>query len=123
MSKIYDFVKECGAFFLLTEREGKPQGRPFGAIMEIGDKLYVATSNEKKVYQEIKNNSKVQILALKAGTRQWARVSGVANECMDFEYKRKMMEHCPILHKRYSSVEDARFALFEISVENIELYE
>lgn len=30
MSKAYDFLKECGAFFVLTVNGDCPAGRPFG---------------------------------------------------------------------------------------------
>lgn len=34
MSKAYEFLKECGAFFVLTVNGDCPAGRPFGAVME-----------------------------------------------------------------------------------------
>lgn len=41
MSKAYEFLKECGSFFVLTINKDYPAGRPFGAVMEIDDDLYV----------------------------------------------------------------------------------
>ncbi len=78
MSQAYEFIKECGAFFVLTINNDFPAGRPFGAIMEYEDKLYIAIANTKAVYNQLKDNSNMQILALKSGTRSWVRVSGVA---------------------------------------------
>ena len=34
MSKEYEFIKECGVFFVSTIKGTKPATRPFGAIME-----------------------------------------------------------------------------------------
>lgn len=34
MSKEYDFLKECGYFYVLTINGDYPAGRPFGAVME-----------------------------------------------------------------------------------------
>ena len=37
MSQAYEFLKECGSFFVLTINGDYPAGRPFGAVMKIGD--------------------------------------------------------------------------------------
>lgn len=34
MSKVYDFLQECGCFYVLTLNGDFPAGRPFGAVME-----------------------------------------------------------------------------------------
>ena len=31
MSKVYEFLKECGSFFVLTINGDYPAGRPFGS--------------------------------------------------------------------------------------------
>ena len=45
MSKAYEFLKECGSFFVLSINGDYPAGRPFGAIMEVGEDLYLATND------------------------------------------------------------------------------
>lgn len=35
MSKAYEFLKECGSFFVLTINNDFPAGRPFGAVRNI----------------------------------------------------------------------------------------
>lgn len=45
MSKAYDFLKECGSFFVLSINGDYPAGRPFGAVMEVGDYLYLSTND------------------------------------------------------------------------------
>lgn len=34
MSKEYEFLKQCGYFYVLTINDKFPAGRPFGAVME-----------------------------------------------------------------------------------------
>ena len=34
MSKEYEFIKECGYFYVLTINKDFPAGRPFGEMME-----------------------------------------------------------------------------------------
>lgn len=116
MSKIYDFLRECGAFFLSTTEGDKPQTRPFGAVMEEDGILYVSTSNRKDVYAQMKKNPEVQIVCLKPGTRDWLRVEARAEEEKSRERKGRMLEACPVLKKRFSSSEDGNFALFALHV-------
>ena len=120
MKKIIDFIKESGPFWVLTVNDDAPAGRPFGAIMELADKLYISTADTKAVYKQLKENSKMQILALKPGTREWLRVDGIAVECTSIDIKEKMLEECPILKTHYSSASAPHFAIFEITVVNSE---
>lgn len=47
MSKTYEFLKECGLFYVLTMNGDYPAGRPFGAVMEVGENLYLSTNDFK----------------------------------------------------------------------------
>ena len=69
MSQTYDFIKECGIFFVLTQNNDFPAGRPFGAIMEYNNFLYISTADTKEVYKQLSEHNKMQIIALKSGTR------------------------------------------------------
>ena len=120
MSQAYEFIKECGAFFVLTINNDFPAGRPFGAIMEYEDKLYIATADTKAVYNQLKDNSNMQILALKSGTRSWVRVSGVATECNDIAIKQRMLDECPVLSKHYTSAGMPHYNVFAITVTETE---
>ncbi len=121
MSKEYEFLKECGAFFVLTVKENSPIGRPFGAVMELDNNLYIATSNTKAVYEQIVNNPNVQIVALKSGTREWIRISGIAEECTDISTKQKMLDECPILLKHYASADTQHYNIFKITITDSQL--
>lgn len=123
MYKACEFIRECGVFFVLTVNGDSPAGRPFGAVMVYEKDMYIATTDGKPVYTQLKEHGKVQLLALKEGTRSWARVSGQATECEDIGIKERMMQECPILEKHYDSPHDPRFHMFRIVVSNAELYE
>lgn len=122
MSQIYDFIKECGTFFVLTLNNDFPAGRPFGAIMEHNDNLYISTSDTKSVYKQLTEHNKLQIIALKNGTRNWLRVSGIATECVDLNIKQKMLDQCPMLTKYFSSASAPHYNLFQIEITNSEFY-
>lgn len=116
MSKTYEFIKDCGTFYVLTLNNNFPAGRPFGAIMEYNDKLYLSTGTMKAVYQQLTNNGNICIVALKPGTRDWIRVKGKAVECKDLTIKQKMLDTCSILTKRFPSADCNVFALFEVEI-------
>jgi hypothetical protein len=122
MSKAYDFLKECGYFYVLTINGDYPCGRPFGAVMEHDDKLYISTNNGNQAHKQLRENGNIQILAKKEGTREWLRLTGKATECLDINMKQKMLEECPILSKHFSSAEEKRYLLFQVEVLNTEFH-
>ncbi|MCU6790452.1 pyridoxamine 5'-phosphate oxidase family protein [Agathobaculum ammoniilyticum] len=122
MSKIYEFLKECGHFYVLTINGDFPAGRPFGAVMEYDGKLYISTNNENQVHKQLRENGNVQILAKKERTREWLRITGKSTECVDINMKKKMLEECPVLSKRFLSAEEEKYLLFQVEVLNTEFH-
>lgn len=43
----YQFLKECGIFWVTTIDKGRPASRPFGAVMERGGELYISPPTQK----------------------------------------------------------------------------
>ncbi len=122
MSKIIEFIKECECFFVITLNGAYPAARPFGAIMERGDKLYIATHDGNEAHAQLRADGHVQIVAKKTASREWVRVTGFAEECADTELKRRFMEECPVLKRHYESAESDRFLIFAVSVKNVEFH-
>ena len=122
MNEACKFMRECGAFMLLTVNGEKPAGRPFGAITEIDGNLYISAGAGKPVFEQLKANQNVQLVALKAGTRSWVRVSGIAEECFDLGIKAQVLKDCPNLLKYHATADDPTFHAFRITVENTELH-
>lgn len=107
---------DWGVFYLVTINGTAPAARPFGAVMENDGDLFITAADTKAVYRQMKQNSNIQIVALKHGTREWIRISGSAEECSDIAMKQKMLDVCPILSKHYSAPTDAHFCIFQIKV-------
>ena len=122
MSRAYDFLKECGYFYVLTINKDFPAGRPFGAVMEQDGRLFIATGDENRVHQQLRDNGNLQILAKKEGTREWLRITGRAAECHDVRLKQKMLEECPNVSKHYSSAESEHYLLFAIEILDTEFH-
>jgi len=115
MSQTYEFLKECGVFYVATVNDNTPAARPFGGVMEYEGELYFSTANTKDVYSQLIINPSVQIVALKAGTRDWIRINGKAVEIHDLDVKQVMLDTCPGLLKRFNSNACKHFALFKVS--------
>lgn len=79
MSKAYEFLKECGAFFVLTINGDYPAGRPFGAVMEVGSDLYLATNDMNQAHKQMREHAQIQIVAKKTDSREWIRITGIAS--------------------------------------------
>ena len=94
MSKAYEFLKECGSFFVLTLNGDYPAGRPFGAVMEVGDYLYLSTNDMNNTHKQMREHNKIQIVAKKSDSREWIRITGIAIECDDKELKDKFTQVC-----------------------------
>lgn len=114
MSKTFDFLKDCGVFWVSTVNGDRPAARPFGAVMERRGQLYISTSNRKEVYAQLKEHPAVQITALRPHSREWIRISGTAVETLSPEDKHSMFQECPVLSTRYGSPDCEFFALFRI---------
>ena len=90
MKEALEYLKSCGTFYLATSEDGQAHVRPFGAVCEYESKLYIVTNNQKKVYQQMKKNGKVEICAMHKGT--WIRVEGEVKEDLRREARVAMME-------------------------------
>lgn len=56
MSQAYELLKECGSFFVLTINGDYPAGRPFGAVMKIGEDLYLSTNDMNQAHKQTREH-------------------------------------------------------------------
>ena len=101
---------------MLTINGDFPAGRPFGAVMECGDKLYISTNEGNSAHKQLGDNGNIQIVAKKENSREWIRITDKATECTDVEMKQKMLEECPMLSKHFLSAEDRHYLLFQVDL-------
>ena len=123
MSKAYDFLKECGSFFVLSINGEYPAGRPFGAVMEVGEDLYLSTNDMNQAHKQMRENEHIQIVAKKPTSREWIRITSVATECDDKELKDKMLEECPVLQQRFGALGMEHFIMFKVKIEQLDKQE
>ena len=90
MNEVFAFLKECGAFFIITDNNGAPAGRPFNSMIADGNDLIIGVSNAKDIYRQLKANSRIQIVSLSSGNK-WIRANGFALEEFDsFDLKERL---------------------------------
>lgn len=110
MKEAYEFLKNCGTFYLATEEDGQPHVRPFGAVCAFEGKLYIVTNNQKKVYQQMLKNGKVEICGMYNG--KWIRVEGTVKEDLRREARVAMMEENTATLSSMYSVDDHLMTVF-----------
>ena len=98
MTRIYDFLKEAGTYYLATVEDGQARVRPFGTIDIFEGKLTFQTGRIKPCYRQMKDNPYVEICAMVGG--DWIRVSGKVEEC-PVEAEVHMLEAYPHLKAMY----------------------
>lgn len=100
MKRVYDFLKECGTYYLATADGDQPRVRPFGTVLIFEDRLYIQTGKSKKVFREIEANPKVEISAFDKG--RWIRLSGELYEDDRREARAAMLDAYPELRAMYN---------------------
>lgn len=105
MEKVLEYLKSCGTFYLATSEEnGQPHVRPFGAVCEFEGKLYIVTNNQKKVYNQMLKNPKIEISGMTKGT--WIRLEAEAIHDDRREARVAMMEDNKAALERMYTVDD-----------------
>ena len=110
MKEVLDYLKSCGTFYLATCEDGQPHVRPFGAVCAFEGKLYIVTNNQKKVYQQMQKNGKVEICGMHKGT--WIRVEGEVTEDTRREARVAMMEDNTAALSSMYTVDDNLMTVF-----------
>jgi len=100
VKEVYDFLTECGVFYVATIDGDRPRVRQLGAICLFEDKIYVQTGHVKKVAQQIAVNPKVEICASKGGN--WVRIECTLVEDTREEVQTEMFATNPGLQPKYA---------------------
>jgi uncharacterized pyridoxamine 5'-phosphate oxidase family protein len=101
MQEVYDFLKECGTYYLATSEDGQPRVRPFGTVDIFDGRLTIQTGKSKEVSKQMMANPKVEICAF-AGDK-WLRVAGEAVEDPRIEAQEHMLEAYSSLKGMYQA--------------------
>ena len=110
MKEVYEFLNECGVYYLATVEDDKPRVRPFGTAEIFEDHLYIQTGKRKDVFKQIEKNNKVEICAFYEG--KWIRIAGKLILDDRVEAKKAMLDHHPSLRRMYDENDDNTAVLY-----------
>ena len=99
MNEVWQFLKECGTYYLATVDGDEPRVRPFGTAEIFEDKLYIQTGKKKACYRELIKNPNAEICCFKDG--KWLRVRGKLIPDDRIEAKKDMLDKNPSLRGMY----------------------
>lgn len=99
MKEVYEFLKQCGTYYLATVEGDQPRVRPFGTVDLFEDKIYIQTGLVKPVAKQLAANPKVEISAMTGG--KWIRVAAEAVLDERIEAQEHMLEAYPSLRGMY----------------------
>ena len=110
MQEVYEFVKECGTYYLATVEGDQPRVRPFGTIDLFEGKLYIQTGKVKEVSKQLQANPKAELCAF--GKGKWVRIAGKLIRDDRREAKAHMLDAYPNLRGMYSEDDDNTEVLY-----------
>lgn len=102
MREVYEFLKNCGTYYLATVEGDQPRVRPFGTVDIFEDKLYIQTGKVKAVAQQMKANPKVEISAM-AQDGRWIRITAEAVLDDNIKAQEHMLDAYPNLKAMYTA--------------------
>lgn len=102
MKEVYEFLKNCGAYYLATVEGNQPRVRPFGTVDLFEDKLYIQTGKVKPVAHQMKANPKIEISAM-AQDGRWIRVTAEAVLDDNIKAQEHMLDAYPNLKAMYTA--------------------
>lgn len=99
MNEVFEFLKECGTYYLATLDGDQPHVRPFGTIDCFEDRLYIQTGKVKEVSRQMKANPKIEISGMARG--RWIRLQAEAVLDERVEAQEHMLASYPSLQRMY----------------------
>ena len=103
MQKVYDFLKECGTYYLATVEGDQPRVRPFGTVHLFDGRLYIQTGKVKQASKQMMANPKIEICAWNG--KEWIRVQATAVEDDRVEANKACWVPIPNWRNRYSATD------------------
>lgn len=111
--KINEFLDRAGVWFFLTTDGNKPKGRPFRFHLLKDDKIYFGTGTFKKVFQQIRENPHVEILAVSGD--EFLRYDGEVVFEDSEEMAKAVLAKAPALQKLYNDETGFKLGMFHLA--------
>lgn len=114
MSRVYDFLKECGFYYLLTINGDYPSGRPISQILEKDGVLYFGTRVGKVMHKQLTENNHVALIGFNKG--RWLRLYAKAIEINNMQIREQYLSRIPQEIERFGSAENPSLIVYELQI-------
>ena len=112
VSEVLGFLEDSKVFYVATVDGDRPRVRPFSGIHEFEGKLYMPTSNKKKVFAQMAANPHVEISGMAHG--EWIRIEADAVPDPRLEARKSMLDHYGAALTRMYSLDDGKFEVVRL---------
>ena len=107
IKEVLQFLEDSKVFYVSTVDGNKPRVRPFSGIHEFEGKLYMPTSNKKKVFAQMMENPNVEICGMAYG--KWIRIEAEIVCDKRLEARKSMLDYYGEALTRMYSLDDGKF--------------
>ena len=114
MSQIYDFLKDCGFYYLLTIDGEYPSGRPISQILEKDGSLYFGTRADKAMHRQLTENNHAALIGFNKG--RWLRLYANVFETKNMTTREQYLSRIPHEIERFGSAENPALIVYELQV-------
>ena len=111
--RAFQFLKDHKEIAFATSEGNLPKLRIFQIMKQEGHVLYFATSAQKAVYRELRQNPNVEILAYADNIS--VRCSGMVNFNVEDDVKRWIYDNNPVLSRLYTSYDQLEYFCLPIA--------
>lgn len=112
MNEAVKFLTENPVGYLATvDEEGNPKVRPFQFMFEESGKIYFCTSNQKDVYNQIKNKPTIEFSIMSKGMA-WIRLKGNVIFSNNMDIKTKIIDTNNLVRSIYQTPSNPVFEIF-----------
>lgn len=113
VQKAHDFMAESGYYLLLTvDENGCPKGRAFTSRLIHDGKLYIFTGNAKKVWHQVEQNPKVEVLAYQMKNQRYMRIDATAVIDENPRIKALYLENSPQVRNDFEDDAESQMGMF-----------
>jgi len=116
ITRINDFLTQCGVFYLATNDGDQPRLRPMGSHLDMDGKLLFTVGDFKEVYRQLLANPKCEFVAMNKDM-EWLRLSGEAvmeSAADSARYEAICLAEAPYMRETYNETTGYRMAFFHL---------
>jgi len=116
-------LKENSYGILATLDDSKPKTRIFQYLFSEKNKVYLATTNNKNVYKQLKKCPYVSFLSHSEDYLSFISVNGNIHFTDDIDFKTRVLNEYPAIKELFKTPDNSIFELFYIDAEEIRSFD